>query len=102
MSPTQQDQILINQLIDQHGGGENADLVEDVIGTALRLIDDKADRLDVKVINSALRELRYASKIFGPFRNKRKVTVFGSARTKSETPEYQQAVAFGKAIVEYG
>jgi len=28
--------------------------------------------------------------------------VFGSARTKPESPEYQQAVAFGKAIVEHG
>ena len=102
MSQSNPDQSLIQQLIQQHGGSDNADLVEDIIETALRLADDKADRLDVKVINSALKELRYASKIFGPFRGQRKVTVFGSARTKPESPEYQQAVAFGKAIVEHG
>lgn len=102
MQQSDQDQPLIQQLIQQHGGSGNADLVEDIIETALRLVDDKADRLDTKVINSALKELRYASKIFAPFRGKRKVTVFGSARTKPETPEYQQAVAFGKAIVERG
>ena len=102
MSQSNPDQPLIQQLIQQHGGSDNADLVEDIIETALRLADDKADRLDVKVINSALKELRYASKIFGPFRGQRKVTVFGSARTKPESPEYQQAVAFGKAIVEHG
>jgi uncharacterized protein (TIGR00730 family) len=102
MSQSNPDQPLIEQLIQQHGGSDNADLVEDIIETALRLADDKADRLDVKVINSALKELRYASKIFGPFRGQRKVTVFGSARTKPESPEYQQAVAFGKAIVEHG
>jgi uncharacterized protein (TIGR00730 family) len=102
MSQSNPDQPLIQQLIQQHGGSENADLVEDIIETALRLADDKADRLDVKVINSALKELRYASKIFAPFRGQRKVTVFGSARTRPETAEYQQAVAFGKAIVDHG
>jgi uncharacterized protein (TIGR00730 family) len=102
MSQSNQDLALIQKLIQQHGGGENADLVEDIIETALRLLDDKADRLDTKVMTSALKELRYASKIFSPFRNKHKATIFGSARTKPESPEYQQAVAFGKAIVEHG
>jgi uncharacterized protein (TIGR00730 family) len=102
MSQSNPDQSLIHQLIQQHGGFGNADLVEDIIQTALRLIDDKADRLDMKVINSTLKELRYASKVFGPFRGKRKVTVFGSARTKPELAEYQQAIAFGKAIVQHG
>jgi uncharacterized protein (TIGR00730 family) len=102
MSQSNPDQPLIQQLIQQHGGSDNADLVEDIIETALRLADDKADRLDFKVITSTLKELRYASKIFAPFRGQRKVTVFGSARTKPETAEYQQAVAFGKAIVDHG
>lgn len=97
-----QDTQLIEKLIQQHGGGENADLTEDIIETALRLLDDKADRLDTKVITVALKELRYASKVFTPYRDRRKVTVFGSARTKPETPEYKQAVDFGKAIVDRG
>jgi uncharacterized protein (TIGR00730 family) len=103
MSQFNKDQSLIQQLIQQHGGGyESDDLVEDIIETALRLIDDKADRLDIKVITSALKELRYASKVFAPFRGRRKVTVFGSARTKPDAAEYQQAVEFGKAIVQRG
>jgi uncharacterized protein (TIGR00730 family) len=102
MSQSNKDQSLIQQLIQQHGGFDNADLVEDIIETGLRLIDDKADRLDMKVITSTLKELRYSSKIFGPFRGKRKVTVFGSARTKTDAAEYLQAVAFGKAIVQHG
>ena len=102
MSSSNQDQTLIQQLIQQHGGFDSADLVEDIIETALRLIDDKANRLDMKVLTSTLKELRYASKIFAPFRGRRKVTVFGSARTKPELAEYQQAVAFGKAIVQHG
>ena len=105
MPLSDQDKVLIQQLIQSRAGGiefENTDLVEDIIETALRLIDDKADRLDTKVITSTLKELRYASKIFAPFRGKRKASVFGSARTRPETPEYKQAVAFGKAIVQRG
>jgi len=96
------DQALIEQLLALHGGGENADIVQDLIRSALRLLDDKADRLDVKVMASALKELRYAAKIFTPYRGRRKVTVFGSARTRPEMPEYKQAVEFGKEIVERG
>jgi hypothetical protein len=102
MPLTKQDQTLIQQLIQQHAGGANADLATDLIETALRLLDDQADRLDMKVMTAALKELRYASRIFTPYRDKRKVSVFGSARTKPEAPEYQQAEAFGKAIVARG
>ena len=99
MALTPQDKSLIDQLVAPHGTGGNADLATEIIETALRLLDDQADRLDVKVITSALKELRYAAKIFTPYRGRRKVTVYGSARTKPGTPAYDQAVAFGKAIV---
>ena len=105
MTQPNRDRALLRQLIQSRTGGsgsENADLVEDIIEAALRLLDDKTDRLDIKVITSALKELRYASKIFAPFRGTRKVTVFGSARTAPEAPEYQQAVAFAKEIVKRG
>jgi uncharacterized protein (TIGR00730 family) len=96
------EQALIEQLIAQHGGGENAEMVADMIRAALRLLDDRADRLDVKVMAAALKELRYASKVFAPYRGQRKVTVFGSARTQPSADEYQQAVAFAKAAVARG
>jgi uncharacterized protein (TIGR00730 family) len=102
MSLNKNDETLIEELIQQHGGGENADLAAEIIETALRLLDDKADRLDVKVITSALKELRYASKVFAPYRGRRKVSVFGSARTIPDAEEYQQAVNFGKAVLNCG
>ncbi|MCG3146754.1 MAG: hypothetical protein PCFJNLEI_00188 [Verrucomicrobiae bacterium] len=102
MPLSKQHQALIQQLVNEHNDGDNADLAVDLIETALRLLDDKADRLDMKVMTSALKELRYSSRIFTPYREKRKVTIFGSARTKPDAPEYLQAVAFSKAIVERG
>lgn len=96
------DLALVEQLVRSSGDGENADLVQELIRTALRLLEDKADRLDVKVMTAALKELRYAAKVFAPYRDRRKVTVFGSARTRPDSEEYRQAVAFGKVLVEHG
>jgi hypothetical protein len=77
-------------------------LVQQIKDTADKFIRDKASRGDVKMICTALKELRYALKVFAPFRNRRKVTMFGSARTTPEDPAYEQAVAFGRKMVEQG
>ena len=90
----------IDELISTKGGGYNADLVEDIIETSLKILHDVEDRGDVRVISTALRELRYAFKLFAPYSTKRKVTIFGSARTQPSRMEYQQAVEFGKKMVE--
>ncbi len=96
------DQEMIDRLIAAHGGEENADLAADIIRTALRMLDDGVERLDAKVITTALKELRYSSKVFAPYRNRRKVTVFGSARTEPAAAEYRQAEDFARSIVEEG
>lgn len=74
------------------------DLIEDIKQSADRLASDQTSRGDLKILSRALRELRYAFKVFAPFRWRRKVTVFGSARTRPHEPAYQQAVEFGKAM----
>ena len=92
----------INELIKFKGGGYNEDEVADIIENALKILTDVKDTGDVRVIQTALRELRYAFRIFAPYAHKRKVTIFGSARTASSKPEYQQAAEFGKKISEAG
>jgi len=78
------------------------ELVEDIKQSADKLIADGASRGDVKLLNTVFRELRYCMKVFAGLRNRRKVTVFGSARTPSDDPSYQQAVEFGRLITEDG
>ena len=68
-------------MIALQGGGANPDLVEDIIANALKLLTDVKDRGDARVIRTAVRELRYAFRLFAPYRDTRKVTIFGSART---------------------
>ncbi len=70
--------------------------------TADKLVRDGAGRGDVKLMNVAFKELRYALKIFSAYKDRRKVTVFGSARTKSDDPSYAQAAEFGRRIAEAG
>lgn len=92
----------IRELIEWRGGGHNADLVEDVIENALKLLKDVEHRGDVRVIQTAVRELRYAFRLFAPYAERRKVTIFGSARTQPDRHEYQQAVEFGRQAAEAG
>jgi uncharacterized protein (TIGR00730 family) len=92
----------IQELIEEKGGGSNADLVGDIIENALKLLKDVEHRGDVRVIQTAVREMRYAFRLFAPYAKRRKVTIFGSARTLSNRPEYQQAVVFGRKIAEAG
>jgi uncharacterized protein (TIGR00730 family) len=92
----------IEELIQFKGGGFNQESVADIIESALKILTDIEDSGDVKVIQTALRELRYAFRLFAPYAETRKVTIFGSARTQPTKLEYQQAAEFGKKIAEAG
>src|ERR1700759_3108412 len=80
----------IDKLIEYKGGGFNQEAVADIIENALKLLTDIQDSGDVRVIQTAVRELRYAFRMFAPYASKRKVTIFGSARTAPSKLEYQQ------------
>jgi len=92
----------IQELIRLRGGGHNEAEVADIIENALKLLTDVKDTGDIRVIQTALRELRYAFRIFAPYAEQRKVTIFGSARTQPDKQEYQQATEFGKKISAAG
>src|SRR5882724_13113981 len=92
----------IQELIKFKGGGHNEEGVADIIENALKILTDVKDSGDVRVIQTAVRELRYAFKMFAPYAHKRKVTIFGSARTQPTKMEYQQAVDLGRKISEAG
>lgn len=77
-------------------------LVQQIKETADKLIRDQANRGDVKLLSTALKELRYSFKIFAPYRHRRKVTVFGSAWLPADHPAYQQAVEFSRKVAEAG
>ena len=93
---------LISELIDKAGGSPEKELLREMITTVLRLRDEKVERGELKIINTALKELRYANKIFSPYRHIRKVALFGSARTPRNSPAYRQARDFAREITRHG
>jgi uncharacterized protein (TIGR00730 family) len=92
----------IRELIQFKGGGHNQAEVADIIENALKLLTDVRDTGDVRVIQTALRELRYSFRLFAPYAGKRKVSIFGSARMRPDSVEYRQTVDFADKIVNAG
>lgn len=76
--------------------------VRETVETALRLLRDGTGTGDLKLLNAALRELRYAFKVFAPYQHVRKVSAFGSARTPATAPAYRTAKEFARAIADHG
>src|SRR5687768_5779521 len=93
---------LASQLIDELRYLPNGDLVGEIVANALKLLRDQTNRGDVKLIDKSFKELRYALKVFAPYRDLRKVSIFGSARTLESHDDYRQAAAFGKAMAAAG
>ena len=78
----------------------NHRLFEDLRKTFEWLERDEPTRGDLKILARAFKELRYAFKVFKPWRRQRKVTVFGSARTQAGDGDYDSAVEFGRLMAD--
>ncbi len=90
----------INEFVQRYAPGPDADLYASMIKTVCRMSRDETRRAEVKLVDRALGELRYAFKIFAPYEDIPKVSIFGSARTKEDHPEYIQAVRFAERMRE--
>jgi uncharacterized protein (TIGR00730 family) len=88
--------------IDGHVHSDNRDQLRDILSTAVLMCGDRADRLDLKIANSALAEMRDAYNTFGPYRDRRKVTIFGSARTAPDSPLYAQTRDLAASLAAQG
>ncbi len=92
----------IDQLLELAGEIRRPEYVRDMIIAALKAGQEDDESADLKLMNTTLKEMRFTSKVFGPYRDKRKVTVFGSARTRPEEPVYEMARLFGQKLAEVG
>jgi uncharacterized protein (TIGR00730 family) len=93
---------LVERAARAYGREDSAEFTRQIIVTALRLLRDGAEQRDVKLLNSALKELRHSFRVFAPYEKLRKVAVFGSARTRPEAPAWKQAFAFAERIAREG
>jgi uncharacterized protein (TIGR00730 family) len=92
----------IDRLMETADGIRRPEYVREMIIAALKAGQEDDERADLKLMNTTLKEMRFTSKIFGPYRNVRKVTVFGSARTEPAEPVYAMARDFGRKLAEAG
>ena len=92
----------IVELLDAAGAGDDRDQLFEILASAVLLARDGADRLDLKITNAALKEMRNAFKMFMPYSGRPKVTIFGSARTLPDDPLYQQTRDAARALAEQG
>lgn len=79
-----------------------AGLIKELLAGTLKLHEANLESLDLKIVNRTIRELRYAFRVFQGYRDCRKVSIFGSARTASDDPNYRLAFEFSRRIVEDG
>ena len=93
---------LVQQLLEASGATANRDVLRDILRTAAGLAGDGADRLDLKITAAALKEMRAAFAMFEPLKGSPKVTIFGSARTGTDDPLYEQARRLAQHLAEAG
>jgi uncharacterized protein (TIGR00730 family) len=84
------------------GVSENVRLSEELVSEALGLIADQPDTLDLKIATAALAEMRDAYAMFAPYKDRRKVSIFGSARIGTDDPLYELTVSLARALSERG
>ncbi|MBW7905124.1 MAG: LOG family protein [Phycisphaerae bacterium] len=94
--------IAVEQFAAAHLSGENQDLYADMLVTLCRLARDGAARGDVKLLHKSLAELRYGLKVFAPYADIRKVSIFGSSRTHEDHPDYRAAEDFARRMCATG
>src|SRR5207244_6934209 len=75
---------------------------QQLVSTALKLHQDRAGTVGLKITNTSLKERRYAYQVFAPYVGVRKVTVFGSARAASAEAAMASPLLFGKRMTEEG
>jgi hypothetical protein len=95
----------IDELIDEvirMAGAHHPGIIREMIISALKAGQESDYLADLKLMRTTMKEMRYTNKIFGPFRHRKKVTIFGSARTGADEPIYRKCVEFSRELAARG
>ena len=89
-------------LVERWGADHSPEIVEEMIGTILKMARDRMSVADLKLFNRALKEMRRAARMWVPYKDIPKISIFGSARTRPESAEYHAAEVFARRMREEG
>jgi hypothetical protein len=100
--PAQEIDSLVDDLLDKSEIKLNRRLIADLVKESLQLGNDATSTLNLKIASAAIAEMREAFAMFAPFSERKKVTIFGSARTTKDDPVYKQTQAVAKKLASNG
>ncbi len=95
-------EALVASVAERFGPVEGSEFVRQMLVSVVGLAREDVSTGDLKLLNSAIKELRHAIRVFAPYRGVRKVAAFGSARTRDDDPAWHQARDFSARMVEAG
>jgi uncharacterized protein (TIGR00730 family) len=95
-------QVEISELLNNLPHVKHGKLIQQALTTLVRMAEVETDRLDWKILNASLQDMEQAFRVFYPYRHVRKISIFGSARTQPDTPEYQMAADFARCVTLQG
>jgi len=93
---------LISRLLELSGDIHHPGIIREMVLSVLKIGQDVDYPADLKLINRTLREMRFTTKVFGPYRDKKKVTIFGSARTEPDNEMYRKCLNFSRQLADKG
>jgi len=93
---------LIDLLMEKSGGIHHPAMIREMILTALKAGQESDYPADLKLLGGTMKEMRYTNKVFDPYRRRKKVTIFGSARTERDDPMYAKCVRFSRLLADKG
>ncbi len=91
---------LISLSCDNDTRDSRHEMVSQMIDTCLKMTKEGHDSGQIKLATYALKEIRYAYQVFNRYIGTRKVSIYGSARTPEDNPDYEAAVEFGRLMAE--
>ncbi len=93
---------LIDDLLTKASIQTDRRLIAELIRDAIKLGSDSTSTLNLKIASAAVSEMREAFAMFAPFSERKKVTIFGSARTTKDDPVYKQTEAVAAKLAQNG
>ncbi len=92
----------LDQLLDRLPTHQDGDLIYQILILLLQMSEEGMERLDWKILRSAVRDLSNGFQVFAGYRHTRKISVFGSSRLLPDSPEYRMAVEFARRVIAQG
>jgi hypothetical protein len=77
-------------------------IYQEMLFNIAQLREENPDLVELRLLNTAFKELRHALRVFNQYRSVPKAAVFGSARTPQSDPNYKLAEIFGQKLAKKG